>query len=67
MQTGTVSRLNCDRGFGFIQGRCGDYFFHCKELSAELPFTEALKERAAHFEVLDTGKGQRTVNVRPAY
>ena len=64
--TGTVKAIN-ERGFGFI-GMAGgpDCFFHRSDLHESLEFDERLIERRVTFETVETERGMRAANVRPA-
>lgn len=66
--TGTVSRVNIDRGFGFIEPRNGgvDVFFHLRALAPDLPFDEQLTGRRVEFETEESQKGPRATSVRGA-
>lgn len=63
---GTIKNIVEARGFGFISMAGGpDVFFHVRDLSDGLEFDEQLTERRVQFELADTPKGPRAVNVRP--
>ena len=68
MNEGTITGVRLDRGFGFIavSGE-RDVFFHYKQLADELPFDEKLQERRVRFDVENSPKGPRAVNVRPVF
>lgn len=68
METGVVSRVVADRGFGFIStpGR-PDQFFHVSELQGGLEWSELLQGRRVEFEIATAPDGRtRAVKVRPA-
>jgi cold shock CspA family protein len=69
--TGTVTRLKLNRGlgggFGFIAtGARSAIFFHCSDLSPELVFDLSLEQRYVEYEIVETSRGPKAVNVRPA-
>jgi cold shock CspA family protein len=67
VMTGTVSRLNIDRGFGFIASPGQpDIFFHFSDLADGLRFEDALLELRVEFDITEAGKGPRARNVQPA-
>ncbi len=45
-------------------GNKGEVFFHVRDMGNDLPFDEQLIERRVDFEVENTDRGQRCVNVR---
>ncbi len=59
MHNGTIVSLRLDKGFGFIFTKTGepDVFFHCKELSDDLPFDEQLHERSGRRSILSIAHG----------
>lgn len=64
MRTGTVVRLNAEKGFGFIRPAerdSPDVFFHCSRLSEALEFGEHLLERRVKYLV---GIGERGPHAR---
>jgi CspA family cold shock protein len=63
---GAIKRLT-DKGFGFItpEGQAKDVFFHTSSLDG-LTFDELQVGDAVSFEVEDSEKGPRAVNVRRA-
>jgi cold shock protein len=64
---GTVKAVILDRGFGFIERQTGrDVFFHCKDVDPRLHFDETLKYQRVLFSVIETQKGLKAVDVRPA-
>jgi cold shock CspA family protein len=65
---GTIQTIRSDKGFGFISCKnfAADLFFHCSVLDESLVFDQRLRELRVRFKVIETGKGQRAVDVRPA-
>ena len=66
---GTITRINAERGFGFIRpagdsGR-GDHFFHCHSL-VDLVFAARLVGQPVEFDSAVGDKGLVANNVRPA-
>lgn|GEM_PF-224716 len=68
METGYIKTLNLEKGYGFISTpACGkDVFFHFSSLHESLPFDETLQERRVVFDVEQSDKGPRAINVRDA-
>jgi len=67
MATGTIKRVVADRGFGFIDG--GDekeYFFHRSALDASLDFDRLNGGEQVEFEIENSPKGPRAINVKSA-
>lgn len=65
--TGTIIRLNSDRGFGFIRGTDRlDYFFHMRDLNPGLTFDNQLLERRVEFNPISCDRGPRAGDVRAA-
>ncbi len=65
MATGTVRKLVSDRGFGFITADDGkDYFFHRDGLDATLDFDRLVGGEKVTFDVQNSPKGLRAINVR---
>ena len=63
---GTIKTIRLDRGFGFIRRSEGaPVFFHLTDLVG-LAFDEQRTEMPVRFELRNTTKGARAVNVRPA-
>ena len=63
---GTIVRLNLQKGYGFIASTGEpDYFFHCRELRADLKFDEQLRERRVRFSLATGRQGLAAVNVFP--
>jgi len=67
-QTGTIKRLNVERGFGFIQpaGGGSTIFFHVKHIDSSLEWGESLVELPVTFTVRETPKGMQAFDVRAA-
>ncbi len=67
MYVGTITRVNVDRGFGFIRlPGSPDVFLHASSLAAGMEFDEYLTERRVEFELTSDHRGLRALNVRPA-
>ena len=65
--TGTIKKVVADRGFGFITAEDGkDYFFHRNGLQLSLDFDRLQGGEQVEFEVQQSPKGPRAVNVREA-
>ncbi len=65
MATGTVRKLVSDRGFGFITAEDGkDYFFHRDGLDATMDFDRLVGGEKVTFDVQNSPKGLRAINVR---
>lgn len=64
--TGIIKRLN-EKGFGFItpDGQDKDVFFHSSAL-IEVAFNELREGEAVTFDVEDSDKGPRAINVKRA-
>ena len=53
-----------ERGFGFIgEPNKPDIFFHCSELSDDLPFDQQLVGRRVLFSVCETIKGRSAQDI----
>jgi CspA family cold shock protein len=64
MQTGKIKKLISDRGFGFISNTDGkDLFFHQGGL-VDVQFTSLSVDQEVEFEIEQTEKGPRAINVR---
>lgn len=67
MTTGTIKKLVVDRGFGFISAEDGkDYFFHRDGLVAPLVFERLSDGERVSFEVQESPRGPRAVQVTAA-
>jgi cold shock CspA family protein len=67
MHEGTIISVKLDRGYGFVSSPGQpDTFFHSSDLSEGLAFDEQLLERRVKFDIYQSGKGLRAVNVQPA-
>jgi CspA family cold shock protein len=64
MATGTIKRLQRDKGFGFIRDTSGqDFFFHRSAVQGDF---DSLREgQRVSFEEEPSPKGLRAGNVRP--
>ncbi len=64
MHTGKIKKLVRERGFGFISDTDGrEVFFHQSSL-IEAKFDAIQEEQAVEFEIEQSPKGPRAVNVR---
>jgi len=64
MHNGTIKKLIRDRGFGFISDTDGrEVFFHQNSLEGST-FDSLQGDEKVEFEVEDSPKGPRAVNVR---
>ena len=60
---GRVKNFNKEKGYGFIKTDDGkDVFFHYSELKME-GFKTVEANKVVEFEVIETEKGQRAVNI----
>lgn len=67
MSTGTIKKVVADRGFGFITDERGaDFFFHRNELDRSLDFDRLGGGERVEFQVQQSPKGPRAVQVRAA-
>lgn len=62
---GTIKRLVADKNFGFIgpENEPKDVFFHANELAAGTQFTSLNVGDVVEFEVVQSEKGPKAVNV----
>jgi len=61
--TGKVKNFNKEKGYGFIKTEEGkDIFFHYSELKME-GFKTVDPNKTVEFEVIETEKGLRAVNI----
>ena len=61
---GTVKNFNKEKGYGFIKTDEGkDLFFHYSELQME-GFKTVNQGQTVEFEVIETEKGLRAVNIK---
>jgi CspA family cold shock protein len=66
MHTGKVKKLVRDRGFGFISDTDGrEVFFHQSSL-LDAKFDALNEEQTVEFEIEQSPKGPRAINVRIA-
>jgi len=64
MTTGTIKKVVSDRGFGFIAGEDGkEYFFHRGGVLAPLDFDRLAGGEHVSFEIEQSPKGPRAVQV----
>jgi len=64
MHTGKIKKLVRDRGFGFISDTDGrEVFFHQSSL-IETKFDALNEEQTVEFEIEQSPKGPRAINVR---
>ncbi|MFA5115550.1 MAG: cold shock domain-containing protein [Candidatus Omnitrophota bacterium] len=66
MHTGKIKKLVRERGFGFISDTDGrEVFFHQSSI-IDASFDSLKEEQAVEFEVENSPKGPRAVNVKPS-
>jgi CspA family cold shock protein len=66
MHTGKIKKVIRDRGFGFISDTDGrEVFFHQSSI-IDATFDAFKEEQAVEFEIENSPKGPRAVNVRIA-
>jgi CspA family cold shock protein len=64
MATGTVKRIQRDKGFGFIRDTSGqEFFFH--RSSVQGSFDDLSEGQRVSFDEEQSAKGPRAGNVRP--
>lgn len=64
MMLGKVKRFNSEKGYGFIKTENGkDLFFHYSELQMD-GFKTIEAGQSVEFEVVETEKGLRAVNIK---
>ena len=62
--TGTIKRVNTDKGFGFIRNETGEeYFFHQSAIYGE-GIADLREGDSVEFEVGEGPKGPRAENVK---
>jgi CspA family cold shock protein len=67
MTKGTIKKVVSDRGFGFISAEDGkEYFFHRGGLQAPLDFDRLNGGESVEFEVEQSPKGPRAIQVTAA-
>jgi cold shock protein len=67
MTTGTVKKVVADRGFGFISAEDEkEYFFHRGALDSSLDFDRLVGGERVQFEVEQSPKGPRAIQVKSA-
>lgn len=64
MPQGTIKKLILDKGFGFIEGERGEFFFHHSALDGELTIEELREGQTVEFDEGRGPKGPRAENVR---
>jgi CspA family cold shock protein len=65
--TGTIKKVVADRGFGFISAEDGkEYFFHRGGLQASLDFDHLSGGERVSFEIENSPRGPRAVQVTAA-
>lgn len=66
MHTGKIKKVVSDRGFGFISDTDGrEVFFHQSGL-VDAQFSSLKEEQAVEFDIEDSPKGPRAINVHIA-
>ncbi|MFA4984930.1 MAG: cold shock domain-containing protein [Candidatus Omnitrophota bacterium] len=66
MHTGKIKKLVRERGFGFISDTDGrEVFFHQSSI-IDATFDSLKEEQAVEFEVENSPKGPRAINVKPS-
>ncbi len=63
MQQGTIKKIVVDKGFGFIESKPSDMFFHHSVVEG-VPFEELREGQKVEFEAGEGPKGPRAVMVR---
>lgn len=67
MESGTITHLTLERGYGFIRPRSGaDIFFHVSTLGGGMEWDSTLLRREVTFDVEMRGDKTRAINVMPA-
>ena len=65
MHTGKIKKLVSDRGFGFISDTDGrEVFFHQSSV-LDVGFDTLAEDQKVEFEIEQSPKGPRAINVRP--
>jgi len=65
--TGTIKKVIAERGFGFIAAEdAKEYFFHRGGLTASLDFDRLVGGEKVKFEIEQSPKGPRAVQVEAA-
>ncbi len=66
MHTGKIKKIARERGFGFISDTDGrELFFHQSSLT-DLKFEDLREEQEIEFEVEQSPKGPRAINIKAA-
>jgi cold shock CspA family protein len=65
-EVGTIVCVIADRGFGFVRvtGESEDLFFHAKDLTDGLVFSEQLQELRVTFQRATYGGRERARNIK---
>lgn len=65
---GVVKFTKLEKGFGFIKPSDGtaDLFFHVSALAPGMDFDERLQNRSVRFDVQQSDRGPRAVNITGA-
>ncbi|MBN2476168.1 MAG: cold shock domain-containing protein [Pirellulales bacterium] len=66
MPQGTIKKLIPDKGYGFIQGERGEFFFHHSALDDGVEIESLHEGQTVEYEEGRGPKGPRAENVRPA-
>jgi len=65
--TGTIKKVVADRGFGFIAAEdTKEYFFHRGGLDSSLDFDRLIGGEKVEFEIEQSPKGPRAIQVHAA-
>jgi CspA family cold shock protein len=64
MPQGTIKKLIADKGFGFIQGESGEFFFHSSAVE-DRSFDSLREGQSVEYTEGHGPKGPRAENVRP--
>jgi len=67
MARGQIKTVVIDRGYGFVHGEDGaDVFFHRSTLRSGVEFESLREGQAVEFDVQESPKGPRAINLRQA-
>ena len=64
METGTIKKIITDKGFGFIEGKGGELFFHRSSVDDDA-FNDLREGQQVEYEEGRGPKGPRAERVRP--
>jgi cold shock CspA family protein len=64
MPSGTIKKVQTDRGFGFITQNGQEYFFHRTGLDSSLNFDALRAGERVTFDVQQSDKARRAAKVR---